>query len=165
MRITTRGLERFAKKVSLYKDGFECDEIAQKVAERGAEIIREKYGARHLRGIDISKEGKGQRKITVRISFDEYGTGNVGQGTYEGELPTEPIRFESPKGYPQETQGWEYSYYNPLTKIIGGHIGWYFGGRYTEGQPAQAQMFHSAQQLRSEIINIALSVIKGVKRK
>ena len=162
-KINTSGLERFSKKISLYNNGFEYDTISQQIAEKGVDIIRQNYGSRQLLGIDISKEGKGERKITVSgvgISFDEYGTGNVGKGTYEGDLPTELIEFESPAGKHQETQGWIYNYPNKLTKVNGG---WYFGHTFTKGQKAQAQMFNSAKDLRKEMVGIALKVIKGVK--
>jgi hypothetical protein len=73
--------------------------------------------------------------------------------------------FDSPKEHPpyqkavpQQTQGWEYNYDNPLTKKDG--KGWHYGGKYTQGQPAEAQMFRTAERLRREMPSIAISKLK-----
>lgn len=162
----TRGLERFAKKVSLYKlDKVNIEAVADAIAEQGRDIAMEIYGG-HPVTVSVEKSGAGGRRVVAvgeGLSFMEFGTGIVGlrdklYTAYNRQLPTETIVFESPKGHPQQTQGWEYNYENPFTKQDG--KGWFFGGKYTQGQPAQAQMFRTAERLRREMPSIAISKLK-----
>lgn len=135
------------------KFNFDKQNIIDKVQEFGEKVAREEYEGTKVvissitdeSSVTIKAEGKG-------IAYMEFGTGRIGDGTYEGQLPTEPLTFESPKGnIPKDihtTQGWEYDYDNPKTKIMGG---WFYGGTFTMGQPAQAQMFNTAERLKKEL--------------
>ena len=161
MSISIKGLQNFKKKVASYKN-FDnvCERVAQRIADRGSEIAQSEYGERTVDIQVIQGEAEGSRKIVAKgrgLAFDEFGTGLVGQGTYEGNLPTETIEFESPKGSPQSTQGWEYYYPNPQTKVDGG---WYAGKVFHRGQPAKAQMFNTSVKLKNEIKEIAKGIIK-----
>ena len=161
MSINIKGLQNFKRKVTSYKN-FDniCEKVAQRIAERGSEIAQSEYGERTVDIQVIQGEVKGSRKIVAKgrgLAFDEFGTGLIGQGTYEGNLPTETIEFESPKGSPQSTQGWEYYYPNPQTKVDGG---WYAGKVFHRGQPAKAQMFNTSIKLKDEIKDIAKGIIK-----
>lgn len=161
MSISIKGLQNFKKKVASYKN-FDnvCERVAQRIADRGSEIAQSEYGERTVDIQVIQGEAEGSRKIVAKgrgLAFDEFGTGLVGQGTYEGNLPTETIEFESPKGSPQSTQGWEYYYPNPQTKVDGG---WYAGKVFHRGQPAKAQMFNTSVKLKDEIKEIAKGIIK-----
>lgn len=166
--VNTSGLKRFISKVSKYRHMENlADEIAEKVAERGVEIAREKYFATNVEITNQSSEIKGQRRIIVKgkgLAFLEFGTGLVGKGTYpdESKLPKETISFESPKGVPQSTDGWQYYYPNPKTKKDGG---WYAGKVFHRGQTAGAQMFDTAQQLRAEMGDIGKEKIKEAIKK
>lgn len=93
--------------------------------------------------VTLTASGKG-------LMFIEFGTGLVGEGTYEGKLPKDPITFESPQGSGDmhTTMGWEYYYDNPKTKILGG---WFWGNTFTRGQPAQMQMFNTMKRVREYI--------------
>lgn len=165
MPINIKGLQRFKEKVASYNN-FDnvCESIAQRIAERGVEIAKDEYSGRTV-DIQIRQgETYGNRKVVAKgstLAFEEFGTGLKGKGTYEGNLPTDTIEFESPKGSPQSTQGWEYYYPNPQTKVNGG---WYSGktGRtFHRGQPAKAQMFNTSVKLRDEIKELAKEIIKG----
>lgn len=161
-QIDTRGLERFIKKVSLYKlDDKKLDDIVGRIAERGVQIINEKYGGRTDIVITTLKDGQGGCKLIASgqgLSFEEFGTGEVGRGSYKGQLPTETIRFPSKftkEGF-DETKGWEYNY----RKEKRGTDYWWYNGWITYGQPASAQMFHTAQDLRQEIANLVIKKVK-----
>lgn len=161
MSINIKGLQNFKRKVASYKS-FDnvCDKVAQRIAERGLEIAQSEYGERKVDIQVLPGDADGNRKIVAKgrgLAFDEFGTGLVGQGTYGGNLPTETIEFESPKGSPQSTPGWEYYYPNPKTKVDGG---WYAGKVFHRGQPAKAQMFNTSIKLKDEIGQIAKGIIK-----
>lgn len=165
--VNTSGLRRFIKKVSKYKDiGNLTDDIANKVAERGVEIAQGRYFSSNVEIKNQETTVKGQRRLVVTgkgLNFMEFGTGLVGKGTYPDneKLPKETIHFESPKGEPQSTEGWEYYYPNPKTKKNGG---WFANKVFHRGQVAGAQMWETAQQLRAEIGDIGKDEVKGVRK-
>ena len=141
-------LEKFLNKLSDAKKTM-VNKFAQIVAEDAKNIISIQYaGMKYANNITISEIVDGSFTVSVEgegITFVEYGTGHVGEGTYPGQLPTETITFESPKGDKHTTNGWEYYYKNEKTKVNGG---WFYGNTFTTGRPAGAQMFNASQELR-----------------
>lgn len=162
--VVKNSLTNYIKRIDLYKNRFEKDTIYDTVAEIGEEIANEEYLKTNFKPNSITaiKRNDGINVVATgeKIAYVEYGTGLVGQGTYLGKLPTETLTFESPKGYKQSTQGWEYYYDNPRTKVLGG---WFYGTghkQFTRGQPAQAQMFYTARRFHNEIGGRLKSKIK-----
>ena len=135
--------------------------IANKVGERGVEIAYSEYNSLQRADVRTEKTTEPNKvKVVAKgvgLAFEEFGTGLVGQGTYKGNLPTETIAFESPKGDPQRTEGWVYYYPNKKTKVLGG---WFAGKVFHRGQVAKAQMFNTSQRLKTEMSSIAKETIK-----
>lgn len=159
-------LEALSNKISNMSNSLEVDSVAEALAERGKDIAEALYSSNNVQ-VSRTEVQNGQAEIIASgkgVAYMEFGTGETGRGTYEGNLPTQTLVFESPKGKPQSTQGWVYYYPNrPInyTKFFGG---WFFGKTFTTGQPAQAQMFKTHRQLQNEYVDIAKSVIKGEKK-
>ena len=125
------------------------------IADNGEKIAKSEYAG--INSVQVIKDIDGNSAVISAngdsVAYIEYGTGLVGQGTYKGDLPTQTLTFESPKdsGRINTTQGWEYYYDNPRTKVLGG---WFFGRGYsnfTRGQVAGNQMFNTAKSLREYI--------------
>ena len=125
------------------------------IADNGEKIAKNEYAG--INSVQVIKDIDGNSAVISAngdsVAYIEYGTGLVGQGTYKGDLPTQTLTFESPKdsGRINTTQGWEYYYDNPRTKVLGG---WFFGRGYsnfTRGQVAGNQMFNTAKSLREYI--------------
>ncbi len=148
-KIDTSGLENALNKIRKLKN-INATDIAMAVAEKGKDLAQKKYGGT---SVVVTSEtlGEGKSRITAKgkgVAFMEYGTGRVGEGTYKGTLPTQPISFESPKGEMQTTEGWQYYYDNPKTKITkDGQEGWEANGVFFTGQEAGAQMWKTANEL------------------
>ena len=85
------------------------------------------------------------------MAFSEYGTGVVGKGTYEGELPTQKLEFESPSGVQQSTEGWQYNYRKEQGQT---EMDW-------TGFRANAQMFKTSRRLQTELPSEIMKEIKG----
>lgn len=132
-----------------------ADKFANKIADRGVQIANEQYSG--VSGVSISKLTSTQGKASIistgeKVSFMEFGTGIMGKGTYVSwKLPKENITFESPKGQPQMTKGWQYDYRKEQGQTEHSHTGF----------AAQAQMFRTAQQLKQEMSQIVAKEIKG----
>lgn len=125
------------------------DDIVMAVAERGKDLAQSKYGGDVV--VTAESLGSGKAKVIAsgeKVAFYEYGYGVEGRDSaYQGQLPTEPITFES-AGNTHTTQGWEYYYPNSKTKrTVGGQEGWFHNRQFVTGQPAQAQMWRTANEL------------------
>lgn len=174
--VDTKGLKHFMGRLKEYgKMHNIAGELAEEIANAGKQIAESEYG------VIEGEENKGRPIITVEemgivggkkivaqrkgLRFSEFGTGLVGEGTYpdETKLPTQTFQFISPKGNPAKsklrtTQGWEYYYPNPDTKIMGG---WFAGKTFLRGQKAQHQMYNTSQWLRLMLPEIAKNIMKG----
>lgn len=148
-------LNRFYGK--LYNIRNIAETATELIADNGEKIAKSEYAG--INSVQVTKEiDENSAVISASgdsVAYIEYGTGLVGQGTYKGDLPTQTLTFESPKdsGRINTTQGWEYYYDNPQTKVLGG---WFFGRGYanfTRGQVAGNQMFNTAKSLREYIKN------------
>lgn len=125
------------------------DDIVMAVAERGKDLAQSKYGGDVV--VTAESLGGGKAKVIAsgeKVAFYEYGYGVEGRDSaYKGQLPTEPITFES-AGNTHTTQSWEYYYPNSKTKrTVGGQQGWFYDKEFVTGQPAQAQMWRTANEL------------------
>ncbi len=130
------------------------------LVDKGMENAKYEYGGTHFE-VESEVDNNKARIIASGsgIAYDEYGTGLVGEGTYEGELPTQTLTFESPKRKSWDsrpprintTHGWEYYYDNPETKMSGG---WFtvFGG-FVRGQVASMRMYRTAKSLKEYVHN------------
>lgn len=146
-------LNRFYGK--LYNIRNVAETATELIADNGEKIAKSEYAG--INSVQVTKDiDENSAVISASgdsVAYIEYGTGLVGQGTYKGDLPTQTLTFESPKdsGRINTTQGWEYYYDNPRTKVLGG---WFFGRGYsnfTRGQVAGNQMFNTAKSLREYI--------------
>ena len=125
------------------------DDIVMAVAERGKELAQEKYSGDVV--VTTENIGNGKAKVIAsseKVAFYEFGYGVEGRDSaYKGQLPTNPLTFES-AGNIHTTQGWEYYYPNSKTKrTVGGQQGWFHNKEFVTGQPAQAQMWRTANEL------------------
>ncbi|NCC99908.1 MAG: hypothetical protein EOL95_09465 [Bacteroidia bacterium] len=151
----TSGLKNFITKVSnlTIRGNKLKNDLANSIANRGVEIASEKYSGK---GVSVNPTPSVDGKSSVvaegeKISFMEFGTGIVGDGTYAGTLPTQDISFESPKGVAQSTKGWEYNYRKKQGKVDKDWVGFVAG----------AEMFHTSQELKQEMPIIVANAIKG----
>lgn len=147
-KINVSGLKNIRDKLQKYKK-ITATDIALAVAEKGKDLAQEKYGGASV-VVTAETLGEGKARISAKgkgVAFLEYGTGRVGEGTYKGKLPTQPITFES-GGETHTTEGWEYYYDNPKTKVTqNGQEGWIANKTFFTGQAAQAQMWKTANEL------------------
>lgn len=133
------------------------------VAEKGRDIAQSKYSGDVM--VTTESLGGGKAKIIASgkdVAFYEFGVGTQGkESAYQGELPTQSITFQS-AGESHTTQGWEYNYPNPKTKRdMGNGVGWFYGGKFTDGKPAQAQMWQTANELeQGEAVNAIKKLFK-----
>lgn len=145
-------LGRYVEKLLRYKGKLKQDKIAEMVGEIGVETARNQYGGnsvnvsavRNNKGVEIVAKGE-------KLAYMEFGTGITGKGSYSGDLPTETLEFESPKGVKQSTKGWQYNYRKEQGQTDKDWI----------GDSAKAQMFNTARELERELPSKIKEKIKG----
>lgn len=143
------------------------DNISSAVADKGVEVAKSAYTVSGISRADVFKEkaGIGEYDVIAQgegLSFDEYGTGFYADGTYKGKLPTQPITFES-AGETRTTQGWDYYYDNPDTKVeIDGKKGWMLGSNFMTGNTAGNQMYNTSIELGEQAPEVVKEIVKDL---
>lgn len=160
--IIKNDLQSFADKLKNYKaQGDLAEKVAEKVTSKGVEISQRNWGD----GVTISVRGDKIRKSIVvtdqnkknpTIAYREFGTGIKGKGTYEGNLPGQPITFTT-KYNGEDTSvtvpEWVYNYRKD-------HLHW--TEQDWQGMVAQMPMFNTAKELREYIkTDLAKDIGKG----
>lgn len=157
-KVTVTGITEFRNRLQKLKRTT-SNELALTIAEYGRDFAESVYKGDSVI-VTVESTGEGKARITAegaQVAFLEYGTGLVGKGSYEGNLPTEPITFES-AGKTHTTNGWEYYYDNPDTKVtVNNAKGWFWGNNFSEGWEAQAQMWRTAEHIRKGGASEAIS--------
>ena len=149
------GLDKYLQKVMPYKRKFNADKILRLVANISVDIASAEYEKTGVKPqfiqADISEQGVELMAKGEHLAFSEYGTGVVGSGTYEGELPTQTLKFESPQGVEQSTEGWQYNYRKEQGQT----------DKDWTGFVANAQMFKTSRRLQEELPSEIRKEIKG----
>lgn len=164
IKITNNNLQRFSNKLNVDFSDL-SNNLADSIAQEGVEIAKGYYAGTK---IDVSVEPleAGHNRVVAsgdQVAYMEFGTGEYARGTYQGKLPTQPITFTTSSKKTITTNGWEYYYNNPDTKVtVNGKKGWYLNNNaFVTGRPAGNQMFYTSQDLRSRIKKI----VKNLKRR
>ena len=166
VKTTTTNINALFETIGALSD---TDKIAERVAQRGAEIAREQYGERKVT-VSVEKGGDGVRRVVAEganVAFDEFGTGYYAQGTYEaategeGRLPMTPITFES-GGLMHTTHGWQYYYPSAAKAMKNGRYGWYINPEvFVTGAPSKAFLWKAGKRLRGELHTAKIADILG----
>lgn len=158
------GLKSFRDKIQSYLNN---KNLAVKIAEKGVDIAKGYYSGSN---VSVYAESTGANSARVvaegtKVLFEEYGTGWVGEDKYEGNLPTNPITFES-AGETHTTQGWEYHYPNPKTKKPKDNPYFWFTptGERSSGEMPNAQMWKTSRDLREQLPEIVKAELNAERK-
>lgn len=149
------GLRNFTEKVKSIKSTYnDFNAILNKICEVGSSYAKSLYG--NSQNASVSYQIKNENSATIyangkKIAYMEYGTGEIGRGSYDGDLPTQNISFFSERLQTDVTlNGWVYSYANELDDS---QEPW-------DGFSAKAQMWKTANYLRDNIASIVKGAVK-----
>lgn len=157
--VVKNDLNRFLKNLSKYRNSMDTSKVSEIIGDIGVKIANEEYATSGVTPTEIRKEVNDNQVEIVAVgehlAFTEFGTGIVGENTYQGNLPDESIKlqFESPKGVEQSTDGWVYNYrkkQNPDTVT-----------KDWTGMKAKAQMFNTSQRFKEQAGEEIKNFIKG----
>jgi hypothetical protein len=148
------GLKNFRKKLERLEDNLPslARRILTKICEYGVTYATSLYNSSENIKVNYELLSDNSAKIIangVKVAYLEFGTGERGRSTYEGNLPDQTISFYSNRLHQDVTlNGWVYSYAHEIDQqqnLWGGFA-------------AQAQMWKTSQYLRQVIPQIIKEV-------
>ena len=147
-----QGLNNFRRKLkNLKMQDINYSEILRKICEAGIQYAKQLYNTEKIELYYEIKENFAV--ITAKgdeVAYIEFGTGEAGRGSYEGELPDEKLEFFSNRlNRDVSLDGWTYSYANEIDD----------NQPFWVGFSAKAQMWKTSQYLRNNIVKIIQGVV------
>lgn len=147
-----KGLKNFTRKVKEIDVFDKASLIINRVCELGVAYAKSLYSTE---SVNVEYNINGDNTATIiasgdEVAYIEFGTGERGRGTYEGNLPTKELSFYSNRLKQKVSlEGWVYSYANEID----------YNQAFWVGFGAKAQMWKTAQYLRENIDNIVREVV------
>ena len=144
--IDLSGLEHYMKVVERYGEllkDFRGAIIA--LCEDASRYAEQQYAQYGHSSVTVSYENHGNTATIFAngnaVAFFEFGTGEVGRGTYPSEsyLPSSGVPI---------TGDWEYYYPSESKETINGVKGWWWGAKFVKGNKAEAEMWRTAEYIR-----------------
>lgn len=127
MSVKISGAEELKRKLNNLKK-LNGDQIALAIAERGAEIAKSNINSQNENILVAAvSSGDNKAKITAMgkgVAYIEYGIGSLGEGSYKGDTPKQPLTFKARNGKIITITKWIYNYFvrvvNPNAKQVKG---------------------------------------------
>lgn len=145
--INLSGLNHFIKSVQSYHSLIQNFHSAMELlCKEAQEYAQQQYAAYGHSDIQVSYDNGGTlATITAhgeKIAFFEFGTGDVGNGTYPDEtlLPISGVPI---------TGKWEYYYPSDAKRTSNGVRGWFYKINFHKGNQAEAEMWKTAQFIKT----------------
>lgn len=146
--IDLSGLEHYINTLEKYKvllrNFYKAMEMLCQEAQRYAE---QEYNQNGRTDITVDYDNSGKRATISangeQVAFYEFGTGRVGENTYQGTTPSDGVPI---------TGEWKY-YYPSKAKITvksTGDEGWWWDNTFHKGITAEAQMWKTSQFIRQQ---------------
>lgn len=140
------GLEHYIKTLEKYGEllkDFRKAMIA--LCEDAKQYAENQYSQYGHSSVTVSYENHGSTATIFAngdaVAFFEFGTGEVGRGTYPSEtyLPSSGVPI---------TGDWEYYYPSDAKATVNGVKGWWWGAKFVKGNKAEAEMWRTAEYIR-----------------
>ena len=144
--IDLSGLEHYMKVVEKYGQMLKDFRMAMiELCEDAKQYAENQYTQYGHSSVTVSYENHGSTATIFAngnaVAFFEFGTGEVGRGTYPSEsyLPSTGVPI---------TGDWEYYYPSEAKATVNGVKGWWWGAKFVKGNKAEAEMWRTAEYIR-----------------
>ena len=144
--IDLSGLEHYIKVLTEYGTKLkDFRKAIMKLGKKARKFAEEKYSEHGHSSITVEFEPHGTTATIYAkgnaVAFFEFGTGEVGRGTYPSEtyLPSSGVPI---------TGDWEYYYPSDAKATVNGVKGWWWGAKFVKGNKAEAEMWRTAEYIR-----------------
>lgn len=138
----------------LLKNFYKAMEMICQEAQKYAQQEYSQYGRTD---ITVNYDNGGKRATISangeQVAFYEFGTGRVGEGTYQGNLPTSDVPI---------TSSWYYYYPSTAKRTSAkGNEGWWWDNTFQRGIQAEAEMYKTSQFIRQQARYIIQAYFKA----
>jgi hypothetical protein len=140
------GLEHYIKTLEKYGELLkDFRKAMMALCEDAKQYAENQYTQYGHSSVTVSYENHGSTATIFAngnaVAFFEFGTGEVGRGTYPSEsyLPSSGVPI---------TGDWEYYYPSEAKATVNGVKGWWWGAKFVKGNKAEAEMWRTAEYIR-----------------
>lgn len=140
------GLEHYIKTLEKYGELLkDFRKAMMALCEDAKQYAENQYTQYGHSSVTVSYENHGSTATIFAngnaVAFFEFGTGEVGRGTYPSEtyLPSSGVPI---------TGDWEYYYPSDAKATVNGVKGWWWGAKFVKGNKAEAEMWRTAEYIR-----------------
>ena len=140
------GLEHYIKTLEKYAELLkDFRKAMMALCEDAKQYAENQYSQYGHSSVTVSYENHGSTATIFAngnaVAFFEFGTGEVGRGTYPSEtyLPSSGVPI---------TGDWEYYYPSDAKATVNGVKGWWWGAKFVKGNKAEAEMWRTAEYIR-----------------
>ena len=140
------GLEHYIKTLEKYGELLkDFRKAMMALCEDAKQYAENQYSQYGHSSVTVSYENHGSTATIFAngdaVAFFEFGTGEVGRGTYPSEtyLPSSGVPI---------TGDWEYYYPSDAKATVNGVKGWWWGAKFVKGNKAEAEMWRTAEYIR-----------------
>lgn len=141
------GLKHYIESIERYSNLLtKFHEIMEMICQQAEEYARNEYQSHERFDIQVYYENKGKTASIYaygdQVAFYEFGTGRVGENTYQGALPTSQVPI---------TDSWIYFYPSSAKRVTkSGSEGWFWDNKFHRGIRAEAEMWETREFIKQE---------------
>lgn len=141
------GLRRYIERIDRYAVLLSrFHEIMELICQQAQEYAHNEYQSHERFDIQVHYDNNGKTASIYaygdQVAFYEFGTGRVGENTYQGEKPTSGVPI---------TDSWIYFYPSSAKRVTkSGTEGWFWDNKFHRGIRAEAEMWETKEFIRRE---------------
>lgn len=141
------GLKHYIESIERYSNLLtKFHEIMEMICQQAEEYARNEYQSHERFDIQVYYENNGKTASIYaygdQVAFYEFGTGRVGENTYQGILPTSQVPI---------TDSWIYFYPSSAKRVTkSGTEGWFWDKKFHRGIRAEAEMWETREFIKQE---------------
>lgn len=143
------GLKHYIESIERYSTLLtKFHEIMEMICQQAQDYALNEYKSHERFDIQVHYDNNGKTASIYaygdQVAFYEFGTGRVGENTYQGTLPTSQVPI---------TDSWIYYYPNEKTKRTSsrtGEEGWFWDNKFHRGIRAEAEMWETREFIKQE---------------
>ena len=141
------GLKHYIESIERYSTLLgRFHEIMEMICQQAQEYALNEYQSHERFDIQVHYENKGKTASIYaygdQVAFYEFGTGRVGENTYQGNKPTSGVPI---------TDSWIYFYPSSAKRVTkSGSEGWFWDNKFHRGIRAEAEMWETREFIKQE---------------
>lgn len=147
--IDLSGLKHYIESIERYSNLLaKFHEIMEMICQQAQDYALNEYKSHERFDIQVHYDNNGKTASIYaygdQVAFYEFGTGRVGENTYQGNKPTSGVPI---------TDSWIYYYPNKKTKRTSsrtGEEGWFWDKKFHRGIRAEAEMWETKEFIKQE---------------